>query len=135
MSITGGCYCGQVRYAADGPARFRGQCFCRECQHISGGAGNLFMIVGADDFRYVQGEPARFTRSDLEAPGTREFCAVCGTHLTTRSPRDPSIVILKVGTLDDPSIYEGPQAVLWTDDAQAFHQIPAGAAAFPGFPG
>lgn len=135
MSLTGRCYCGAVRYESSGEPGFRGQCHCRECQYISGGAENLFMIVPADGFRYVQGEPKRFSRTDLESPGTREFCAECGTHLTTRVPRDPSIVILKVGTLDDPKAYGGPQAVIWTADAQPYHLMPAGVPQFPGFPG
>ena len=135
MSLTGRCYCWAVRYEFSGEPGFRGQCHCRECQYISGGAENLFMIVPADGFRYVQGEPKRFSRTDLESPGTREFCAECGTHLTTRVPRDPSIVILKVGTLDDPKAYGGPQAVIWTADAQPYHLMPEGVPQFPGFPG
>ena len=39
MAITGRCYCGAVRYEADGPPAFKGQCHCRECQYISGGGG------------------------------------------------------------------------------------------------
>jgi hypothetical protein len=135
MALTGRCYCGAVKYEAAGEPRFRGQCHCRECQYISGGAENLFMIMAAGGFRYTEGEPKRFTRSDLEGPGTREFCAECGTHLATRSPRDTSVVVLKVGTLDDPAAYGGPQAVIWTVDAQPFHLMPEGVAQFPRFPG
>ena len=135
MKLTGGCYCGAVRYEAEGPSRFKGQCHCRECQYITGGAENVFMVMPSDGFAYVKGKPARFSRSDLEGPATREFCAVCGTHIVTRTPRDTSVVILKVGTLDDPSVYEGPQAAIWTADAQPFHMIPEGVATFAGFPG
>ena len=135
MSLSGGCYCGALRYEAGGAPRFKGQCHCRECQYISGGAENLFMVMEAGDFAYVKGEPARFSRSDLATPTTREFCATCGTHVLTRVPNDASMLILKVGTLDDPSQYEGPQAAIWTADAQAFHMIPEGIATFPGFPG
>ena len=135
MSLTGRCYCGAVKYDADGPPAFKGQCHCRECQYISGGAENLFMVIPAAGFLYVEGAPREFSRTDIENAATREFCAVCGTHITTRIPRDPSIVILKVGTLDDPSVYGGPQAVIWTKDAQAFHLMPEGVPQFPGFPG
>ena len=135
MSLTGRCYCGAVKYEADGPPAFKGQCHCRECQYISGGAENLFMIVPAAGFRYTQGEPKGFKRADLENGATREFCAECGTHITTRV-RDPGIVILKVGTLDDPAAdYGGPQVVIWTKDAQPYHLLPEGVPQFPGFPG
>jgi hypothetical protein len=135
MAITGRCYCGEVRYEAEGAPQFKGQCHCRECQYISGGAENLFMTMPANGFRYVRGEPKRFTRADLAAPATREFCATCGTHLATRTPHFAAIVIVKVGTLDDPSVFGGAQAAVWTSDAPPYHRIPDGITKFPGFPG
>jgi hypothetical protein len=135
MTIQGGCYCKAVRYEATGEPRFKGQCFCRECQYIAGGNSNIFMIMPADSFTYTKGTPKKFSRKDLPAPATREFCLECGTHLTTRTARDPSIVILKVGTLDDPSIYGSPQAILYTSEMQKFHVHPEGARTFPKFPG
>jgi hypothetical protein len=135
MSLKGRCYCGAVKYEADGPAGFRAQCQCRECQYISGGGANLFMILPAGGFRYTEGEPKTFQRTDLGAPVKREFCADCGTHLLTRIPSDPSIVILKIGTLDDPSVWEGPQAAIWLQDAQPFHLIPEGVMRFDKAPG
>ena len=35
MQVEGGCYCGAVRYRAEGEPAFRGQCHCRECQYIT----------------------------------------------------------------------------------------------------
>src|SRR5215510_3168534 len=105
MAYTGRCYCGEVRYEAGGSPAFQGQCHCRECQYISGGM-----------------------------PVTREFCPSCGTHLTTRSPNMPGLVMLKVGTLDDPSVFK-PQMVIFTCDKQPFHQVPTGIPAFERTPG
>jgi hypothetical protein len=135
MSLTGGCYCGALRYEAQGAVRFKGQCHCRECQYISGGASNLFMGLGSEGFTYVKGEPATFTRDDLDAPATREFCAKCGTHILTRTPRDTSMLILKIGTLDDPKVFEGPQIAIWMNDAQPYHLVAEGVMQMPGFPG
>ena len=97
MKLEGGCYCGEVRYKAEGTPMLKGQCHCRECQYFSGGGPNLFMLMAPERFRYVSGAPKTFTRSDLDQPVTREFCETCGTHLTTRRP-DLPLVILKVGT-------------------------------------
>jgi hypothetical protein len=44
-------------------------------------------------------------------------------------------VILKVGSLDDPSAFVGPQVVIQTADAHPFHLMPDGVPAFPRFPG
>lgn len=135
MSITGGCYCRELRYTSEATPLAKGACHCRECQYISGGAANLFMVLPAASFTYVEGEPKTFTRADLDDPATREFCGNCGAHILTRTPRNPGIVILKVGTLDDPSVYDGPQMAIWTDDKQPYHLIAEGVATFPKFPG
>ena len=134
MAITGRCYCGAVKYRAEGAPLFKAQCHCRECQYISGGGPNYVMGVPKQGFAY-EGTPASFTRSDLEAAATREFCGTCGTHILTRSPRSPGVLILKVGTLDDPSIYGGPQVAIQLADRQSFHLVPPGIATFERFPG
>src|SRR5579864_3368514 len=104
MTLEGGCYCGALRYTAEGDPMMKGQCHCRECQYITGGAPNMFMAMPAGGFSYTKGVPKQFARSDLERPVTREFCAECGTHVTTLRPGLPA-VILKAGTLDDPSLF------------------------------
>ena len=123
MRFEGGCYCGQVRYVAEGEPVMKAQCHCRECQYISGGGPNFVMGLPAAGFAYVKGEPKGFARSDLERPVTREFCPNCGTHLATRSPRFDGL-FLKVGTLDDPALYGLPAMAIHAADKQAFHCIP-----------
>ena len=84
--------------------------------------------------RRVKGEPARYSRPDLDNPVSREFCATCGPHLLTRTPRRTNVVILKVGGLDDPSVYGKAQVVFYTSEAQPFHLFPEGVPAFEKFP-
>jgi hypothetical protein len=134
MQLEGGCYCGALRYRVEGDPVFKLQCHCRECQYISGGSVNLTMAMPEAGFRYTQGSPRRFERRDLDDPVTREFCEVCGTHILSRAPGLP-VALIKVGTLDDPSAFEGPQMAIYLCDKQPFHQVPAGVATFDRRPG
>lgn len=135
MKLEGGCYCKAVRYSTEGEAVFKGQCHCRECQYGSGGGANIIMAVPEGGFEYTDGEPKTFTRSDLENPVTREFCPDCGTQIVSRAPSLPGTVIVKVGTLDDPSQYGDPQVAIFTIDKQSFHHIPEGLPSFERTPG
>ena len=133
MKLEGGCYCGQLRYVSEGEPAMKAQCHCRECQYITGGAPNMFLLMPSDGFRYTKGGPKQFTRSDLEHAVTREFCAECGTHIATRRP-GLNVVVLKVGTLDDPTLFGQPQMAIFTVDKQPFHQIPSGLPTFERLP-
>jgi hypothetical protein len=135
MNLEGGCYCGAVRYRTEGEPVIKAQCHCRECQYIAGGSPNVTMGMPQAGFAYTKGQPKAFRRSDLPTPVTREFCADCGTHLLSKAPALPGTVLLKVGTLDDPSAFGGPQLVIFTVDKQPFHQQPAGVPSFERMPG
>ena len=130
MDLEGGCYCGGVRYKTSGDPLFKGACYCRECQYISGGSPNVVMGMPDAGFAYTKGSARGFRRSDLENPVTREFCPDCGTHLLTKTSALPGAVLMKVGTLDDPSVFGAPQMVIFTCDKQSYHQLPDGVPAY-----
>jgi hypothetical protein len=134
MKLEGGCYCRALQYVAEGEPVMKAQCHCRECQYITGGAPNVFVAMPIAGFTYTKGTPKTFTRIDLEKPVTREFCSECGTHITTRPPGFPAVVI-KVGTLNNPSLFDGPDLAIYTVDKQRFHSIPEGLRSFERLPG
>ncbi len=95
---------------------------------------NFFMLLPEEGFRHVTGHPAQFTRSDLDGALTREFRATCGTHIVTRLPDRPQVV-LKVGRLDDPAeSFAARMIAIYTVDKQLFHVIGEGAPQFERLP-
>ena len=129
MRISGGCYCGSLRYESVGDIEASIQCHCRECQYITGGNPNVIMIMPLNGFEFVKGIPKTFKRKDIENAVTRLFCENCGTGIGTKNPNRPNSIILKVGTFDDPSIFK-PDIAIFTIDKQKFHYIEDGLKSF-----
>ena len=127
--VTGGCYCGEIRFEVTGPQEAAFQCHCRECQYITGGNANIVVVFAETDFRYTKGVATTFARSDLETPVTRHFCSSCGTAIGSRSPSRPNSMIVKVGALDYPEDYQA-KAAIFTCDKQPYHHIPSDIPAF-----
>jgi hypothetical protein len=134
MEFTGKCYCGDIQYSASGEPAIKLQCHCRECQYLAGGSVNVTIGMPADGFKYTKGAPKKFKRSDLEHGVTREFCGSCGTQMLTTAPALVGVQLIKVGTMDDPSMFT-PDMAIFTADSQKFHQIADGMPSFEGFPG
>ncbi len=135
MDISGRCYCGDIQYAASGDAIISVQCHCRECQYLSGGSANVTIGMPAAGFQYTQGTPKQFTRTDLENPVTREFCPNCGTQVLSKAPAAlPDVMLIKVGTMDDPSMFT-PDMAIFTVDQQSFQHVPDGMPSFERMPG
>jgi hypothetical protein len=135
MKVEGGCYCGNVRFSAEGDPMWKGQCHCRECQYFASGSPNIVLGIAEAGFAYTKGSAKPFSRSDLDNPVTREFCGDCGTPLLSRAPALPGVVLLKVGALDDPSAFGDPQMAIYTIDSQSYHHVPDGIPTFERGPG
>ncbi len=134
MTLEGGCFCGGLRYKAEGEPVLKGQCHCRQCQYHTGGAPFIFMALPEAGFTYTHGQPKTYARANAPVlPIEREFCPECGVQIVSRSPGLP-LVFLKIGTLDDPAAFSGPEAAIFTCDKQDFHHIPDGMPTFEKLP-
>lgn len=134
MEFTGHCYCGAIKYKVSGDPAIKVQCHCRECQYLSGGSANVTIGMPEANFAYTEGAPNKFKRPDLPNGVTREFCGNCGTQMLSRAPGLAGVVLIKVGTMDEPSLFS-PDMAIFTADMQPFHHIPNDLNAFEGFPG
>lgn len=97
--VEGGCFCGAVRYRAEGAVTHETLCHCTLCRRTSGAPCVAWFTVPAAGLRFTAGEPARFASSDH---GTRGFCRECGTSLSFASSRSPDEIDLTTASLDDP---------------------------------
>lgn len=99
ISITGGCYCGQVRYQATEKPIYQANCHCANCRRAAGAQAVAWITVHLEHFRFVSGAPKRF-RTDTAA--WRTFCDRCGTSLTYENDRRPGEIDITTGSLDHP---------------------------------
>ncbi|HJW41942.1 MAG TPA: GFA family protein [Rhizomicrobium sp.] len=101
--FEGGCRCGAVRYAVSAEPLAVMDCHCRDCQHASGGGFSTVAVVPAPAFKLTKGTPRRFTvQGDSGRDVTRVFCGTCGSPLFSEPPGG-TIMVVKAGSLDDPS--------------------------------
>jgi hypothetical protein len=120
MPITGGCLCKQLRYeiAAQAPMVAR-VCWCRVCQYIGAGSGTANAVFPKEAFT-ITGERKSYTSiADSGAVMHRSFCPDCGTPVFSEAEPRPHVLIVRVGTLDDPELGK-PVATIWTSSAPSW---------------
>ena len=120
--FSGGCRCGAVRYEASAEPIAVMECHCRDCQYASGGSHTTAVVVPAAAFRLTQGTPTRYaSKGDSGNEVARNFCGACGSPLFSEPPRG-AIMVVKAGSLDDPSWLKVGGA-LYTSSAQPWAHI------------
>jgi hypothetical protein len=101
--MEGGCACGKVRYACDGPPMFVHCCHCTSCQHESGTAFALNALWEADRVRLVAGETEPHLIPSESGKGQMlARCPSCrGVLWSNYGGAGDAIRFVRVGTLDD----------------------------------
>src|SRR3712207_5083812 len=98
-SLTGGCFCGYVRYEAGGAPYNATLCHCTTCRRACGAPVVAWFSVPRTQFR-LTGEPRRFRSSNR---AMRSFCPECGTALTFELDGAADEIDITTASLDDPS--------------------------------
>ena len=122
---SGGCLCGKVRYESAAEPQFSGNCHCKDCQRVSGGAFAPAMLF-AEAGMTISGAP-KFFRSHGDSGRwiERGFCPECGSQMFTRLEGLPGALVIKAGTLDDSSSFS-PTLDFWVASAPPWdHMDPA----------
>ena len=96
--------CGAVRYAVDAPLEDAGYCHCTRCQRRTGTAAGMSARVRPGSFRITKGED-KVSVFRPDDGFEKAFCSVCGSSLFARSPHDPLVIGVRMGTFDaDPGV-------------------------------
>jgi hypothetical protein len=97
--ITGGCYCGKIRYTITAEPRAQANCHCENCRRAAGAQAVAWITVNRSDFRFERGKPHRY-KTDTGA--FRTFCQLCGTSLTYEIDERPKDIDITTASLDHP---------------------------------
>jgi len=112
MAEAGGCLCGDIRFAVDGPAKWTGYCHCRSCRQHTGAPVSAFAGFEAAQVRFVKGTLARFESSKGVQRG---FCGRCGSTLSYEGERWSTEIHLHIGAFDDPEPF-APKGHAFADE-------------------
>ena len=97
--LTGGCFCGFVRYEAGGTPFHPSICHCSMCRRTAGAPMVAWFSVPLAAFRITAGVPTHFASSDS---AVRSFCPRCGTTLTFVGRSYPDEIDITTASLDEP---------------------------------
>ncbi len=111
ISHSGGCLCGAIRYEITGEPAFTIQCYCRDCQRISG-AGHLpLYVVPRTDFGVSGPVKTHQRKSETNHDLELSFCGVCASPICNTNSKLPDRVFVMAGSLHEPSLFSNQQKI------------------------
>jgi hypothetical protein len=106
--LTGGCFCGAIRYRIGAAPASASICHCRSCRRAAGAQAVAWATVPKSGFE-LSGSMTLFASS----PGiARGFCPTCGTAITFDDSGDS--IDVTVASLDDPEAIR-PDRETWLE--------------------
>ena len=105
MSVTrdGGCACGEVRYRLTSEPLFIHCCHCLNCQRQTGSAFVINLLIEADRFELLAGDPQPVeVPRDVDKAQRIYRCPICQVAVYSDYGR-PEVLFVRGGTLDEPS--------------------------------
>lgn len=134
VPFSGGCVCSAVRYECAAEPMAVAHCFCTDCQKTSGAQASTNLLVPRPAFKVTKGQSTSYdTAADSGNTVTRHFCGKCGSNLWSVPKGIPDLLVIKAGSLDDPSWLK-PGMSIYCDSAQPWAVIPEGIPKFPKMP-
>jgi hypothetical protein len=124
VTLSGRCFCGDVRYRVTGAPIWVAHCHCESCRRANSAAFVTYAGFPRDRFQITAGEPGRYS----SIPGVeRRFCRRCGSQLTYEGARWPTETHIMLCSLDDPGALQ-PTVHVHTDEQLAWVHLDDGLA-------
>ena len=114
--LKGGCLCGAVRYSTTAEPVTSGVCHCRDCQKFTGSAFGALLYVPKETLMFEGTTKTFASPGGSGKPMLRHFSPECGSSIAQEPGTRPGIVVLNIGTLDDPKSIT-PAREIFCDDA------------------
>lgn len=132
-TLTGGCFCGAIRYEVTADPLMTGHCQCKNCQKDSG-TGHASLMMFPKAAMKITGKAKEYQRkADSGNTVSHGFCAICGSPLFGSTSGMPQGMAIMAGSLDDPSAFSA-QFLVYTASAQPWDHIDLQGPKFPGMP-
>lgn len=80
MSISGECFCGEVKYVVSGELRDARSCHCSRCRKAFSSQASAYALVHDSEFAWVTGESLLSSYVGEQGFGL-QFCSKCGSTL------------------------------------------------------
>lgn len=119
---SGRCACGAITVAISAEPVATRQCWCRQCQKLSGGGATHNAMFPTEAVALI-GETRQ--HGYVAASGntlTQEFCPGCGTPVLGRSSARPQFRTIRIGLIDSGDL-PPPSMAIWTAEAPRWAMI------------
>jgi hypothetical protein len=133
-AVTGGCFCGAVRYRLLTAPLFCHACHCSDCHKHTGSVFACYTSIEAEYLSSIGSTAAQVTTSVSSSGLERRSvsCPKCGTKLWTSSDENPVTVDVRTGTLDHPELME-PDLHAFIESRIPWIHLPEGAKTCNGY--
>jgi hypothetical protein len=113
--MEGGCFCGAIRYRAEGKPSNTMICHCESCRKVAAAPVVPWLTFLTSAVSFTRGKPKEFSSSK---PVTRGFCESCGTMLTYAHKKTPEQIDIATCSLDDPNAFPPTHHSWLVDDVK-----------------
>ena len=100
-------------------------CHCRSCQRFTGSAFGAVVVVPKNTVTINGTMKTSTGPGGSGMPLHRHFCPECGSSIGEESDRRPGVLILNIGTLDEPKLV-APTFEKFCEDALPWAQLTGG---------